>query len=211
VLHLLVAITALAGVLLPWALPRSPGFDPWLFGVLTLLAAVSGLRCVKTASRGAWFVPTDAFVLAGIVTVGGREACAVAIAGVLATTLGLAGRQAPRRVLFNLGTVVVATVGAAAVFSALGGRILAFVAAAAAMFLVNTGLVAGAVALDRSRPWVATWRTTFLPTFPRFALAAMLGAVLAGFASWGEACVLVLGSLPSLSETVAQAVTTTSP
>jgi hypothetical protein len=208
VLSLLVAATALAGALLPWLLPSREGGDPWLLGILALLAAVSGLRCVKPSTRGAWFVPTDAFVLAAIVTVGGRAACAVAVAGVLATTLGVAGKLAFRRILFNVGTVVVATVAASAVFASLGGHILAFLGAATALFLVNTGLVAGAVSLDRARPWVGTWRTTFLPTLPRYLLAATLGAVLAGFASWGTGCLLVLGSLPGLSGTIAQTLTT---
>lgn len=206
-LQLLVAATALGGALLPWLLPSRQGFDPWTFGILVGLAAASGLRCVKTSGRGTWFVPTDAFVLAGIVTVGGRAACAVAVAGVLATSLGAAGRLDSRRVLFNVGTVLVATAAAAAVFVSLGNQAAAFLGAAATLFLVNTALVAGAVALDRSRGWLATWWTTFLPTFPRFALAATLGALLAGFVSWGAACVLVLGSLPSLSEAVARALT----
>jgi len=63
------------------------------------------------------------------------------------------------------------------------------------------------VALDRSRGWVATWRATFLPTLPHFAVAAVLGALLAGFAALGAAYLLVLGPLPSLSGHVTQLLT----
>jgi hypothetical protein len=94
VLSFLVAATALAGALLPWLLPPRENADPWTFGMLLLLAAVSGLRCVKASGKSTWFVPTDAFALAGIVALGGRAACAIALAGVLATTLGAAGKLA---------------------------------------------------------------------------------------------------------------------
>lgn len=206
-LSFLVAATALAGALLPWLLPPRENADPWTFGMLLLLAAVSGLRCVKASGKSTWFVPTDAFALAGIVALGGRAACAIALAGVLATTLGAAGKLAARRAIFNVATVLVATATAAAVLASLGGGIPAFLAAATSLFLVNTGLVAAAVALDRARGWSATWRTMFLPTLPHFAVAAVLGALLAGFAALGAGYLLVLGPLPVLSGHVSRLLT----
>lgn len=205
-LHLLVAATVLAGALLPWALPGSTS-EPVLLAALGLLAAVSGLRHVKPPGRGIWFVPTDAFVLAGVATVGGRAACAVALAGLLGMMCGLIGRLAAERIVFNVGAVLLATVASAACFVSVEARPVAYVAASLAFFLVNTGLVAAAVALHRRNAWGATWRATFLPAAPRFAAAALLGAVLVGLATWHPLGVLALGWIPGLSLTTASTLT----
>jgi hypothetical protein len=200
--NLLIAITALAGALLPWLLPSKASLDPAVLAVLASLAMLAGLRCVKPASGSAWFVPTDAFVLAGIVTVGGRAACVLALAGLLGTVLGLAGRLSAARLVFNSGAVLVATVAAV-----LGYRVLGFAMAAACYFIVNTLLVAAVVALDRSTSWFGTWRRTFLPAVPRFGLAGLLAAALCGLAAWGPAWMLGVGLLPSLSLKAAETVT----
>ena len=200
--NLLIAVTALAGALFPWLLPREAGLDPAVLAVLAALAVVAGMRCVKPSGRSTWFVPTDAFVLAGIVTVGGRAACALALAGLLGTALGLSGRLPTTRLLFNAGAVLVATVAAATGYHALG-----FATAAVCFFLVNTSLVAAVVALDRSTSWLQTWRRTFLPAVPRFGLAALLAAALCGLAHWGPVWMLGVGLLPSLSGKAAETVT----
>src|SRR5262245_55168684 len=160
------------------------------------------MRCVKPAGRGTWFVPTDAFVLAGIVTVGGRAACALALAGLAGTALGLTGTLPTARILFNAGAVLVATAAAATGYQALG-----FAMAAACFFMVNTSLVAAVVALDRSASWIGTWRRTFLPALPRFGVAALLAAALCGLAAWGPLWMLGVGLLPSLSLKAAETVT----
>ena len=200
--NLLIAATGIAGALLPWLLPRETTPNSLALAILAMLAVVAGLRCVKPAGRSTWFVPTDAFVLAGIVTVGGRAACALALAGLAGTALGLAGRLPATRMFFNAGTVLVATVAAATSYRSLG-----FAGAAACFFLVNTALVAAVVALDRSAGWMATWRRTFLPALPRFGMAALLGAALCGLATWGPAWMLGVGLLPSLSVRAAETVT----
>jgi hypothetical protein len=200
--NFLVSTTALAGASLPWLLPQAQSPGAVVLAILAGLALMAGLRCVKPSGRGAWFVPTDAFVLAGIVTVGGRAACALALAGLAGTALGLAGRLPTVRMLFNAGTVLVATVAAATSYRALG-----FATAAACFFVVNTALVAAVVALDRNAGWVATWRRTFLPALPRFGVAALLAAALCGLAAWGPGWMLGVGLLPSLSGRTAETVT----
>ena len=200
--NLLIAATGIAGALLPWLLPRKADLDAFALGILALLVLVAGLRCVKPAGRSTWFVPTDAFVLAGIATVGGRAACALALAGLAGTALGLAGRLPTVRMLFNAGAVLVATAAAATSYRALG-----FATAAACFFVVNTALVAAVVALDRNAGWVATWRRTFLPALPRFGVAALLAAALCGLAAWGPGWMLGVGLLPSLSGRTAETVT----
>ena len=118
--NLYVAATVAAGALLPWLLPAEKAPDRGILAVLGALTLVAGLRCVKPRGRETWFVPTDAFVLAGIVTLGGRLACALALVGLLGTTLGLAGRLPLPRIAFNAGAVVVATVAAANASARLG-------------------------------------------------------------------------------------------
>ena len=205
--NLLIAATSIAGAVLPWLLPREPRVDSVALAMLTLLALVAGLRCIKAAGGHTWFVPTDAFVLAAIVTVGGRAACLVALAGLMGALLGVAGRLAPSRLIFNTGAVLLATVAAAAGHRSFQGRALPFVAAALCYFAVNTTLVAAVVALDRGGGWLSTWRRTFLPTMPRFALAAVLGGALCGLAVWGPSWMLVLGLLPAVSGTLAETLT----
>ena len=205
--NLLVGTTALAGVLLPWLLPPGQSPDVRVLAILAVLALLAGLRCVKPAPHGAWFVPTDAFVLAAVVTMGGRMASAVALIGLAGTVLGLAGPLPLARLLFNAGAVVVATVAASATYLALDDRAVAFAGAAACFFLVNTVLVAAVMALDRSRGLLGTWRDNFLRAIPHFALAAVLGGALCGLASWGPGWMLALGLLPSLSGTMAESLT----
>jgi hypothetical protein len=200
--NVLIGATALAGALLPWLLPREAGLDPVVLVVLAALAVVAGMRCVKPTGHNTWFVPTDAFVLAGVVTLGGRAACALALAGLAGTALGLSGRLPVSRIFFNAGAVLVATVAAATLYRSMG-----LAAAAACFFLVNTFLVAAVVALDRSASWLGTWRRTFLPAVPRFGVAALLAAALCGLAAWGPAWMLGVGLLPSLSLKAAETVT----
>jgi hypothetical protein len=202
-----VGTTALAGALLPWLLSQEPRPDALVVAILSVLALMAGLRCVKPPSRRAWFVPTDAFVLAAVVTLGGRMASAVALLGLAGTASGLAGRLPLTRLLFNAGNVVVATVAASATYLALGQRSVAFAAAAACFFVVNTVLVAAVMALDRSSSWITTWRENFVRAIPHFALAAVLGGALCGLASWGPGWMLALGLLPCLSGTMAESLT----
>ena len=126
-LHVLIAVTALLGAMVPWLLPpaAAAGAEPWTLGVLTLLAALSGMRCVKPAGRGTWFVPTDAFVLAGIVTVGGRAAARSRCAGVLATSVGVA-KAGPAAHPVQLGSVLMATAAGAAVLRGLPSGVTGF-------------------------------------------------------------------------------------
>lgn len=205
--NLLVSTTALAGALLPWLLPQAQSPGAVVLAILAVLTLMAGLRCVKPSGRGAWFVPTDAFVLAAVVTAGGRTASAVALVGLAGTALGVAGPVPLARLLFNAGAVVVATVAASASYLALGSRGLAFAGAAVCFFVVNTVLVAAVMALDRSRGLLGTWRDNFLRAIPHFALAAVLGGALCGLASWGPGWMLALGLLPALSGTMAESLT----
>jgi diguanylate cyclase (GGDEF)-like protein/putative nucleotidyltransferase with HDIG domain len=99
-------------------------------------------------------------------------------------TLGARGRNPRHRVVFSIASL---TVTAAAASLPLGAALgtdgsLAALARAAAVvapvyFLVNTALVAGAIALATRQPLVAAWRRNFLWSAPSYLVGAALAAV----------------------------------
>jgi hypothetical protein len=80
-----------------------------------------------------------------------------------------------RRLAFNLGAVFLSTLAASGVFRAAGGghpdqSLISMVRplgiATVIYFLVNTGLVAAAISLEKNQPYARTWRVTFMWTLP---------------------------------------------
>lgn len=112
-----------------------------------------------------------------------------------------ARRSPVHRSLFNLGTVSLASLAAALLFeleaggalsslvadvlglaagpaSALATTILGFVAGAG-YFLVNTGLVSAALAIEGREPWWRVWHERFRWLLPHYVVYGFVGAVMA--------------------------------
>lgn len=117
-----------------------------------------------------------------IVTAGADLAMAIAAVGVVVQcTLRVRRRQPWYRAAFSVATVALAVQAAGWTWAALGGTIaepslattvLPLAAAAIPYFAINSGLIAGAIALSSGASPSALWQQTFLRTAPGFLATA---------------------------------------
>jgi PAS domain S-box-containing protein len=166
--------------------------DPILFAALLCCSCVTSTWKVTLplapASRATLSVSYAADLMA-LLLLGPEPAIIVALAGAF-TQCTIRARQFEPwyRTVFSLAAEAVTMVATGMVYAWLGGRAgsLDFetlpgplVGAIATYFFVNTGLVAGAIALSvRQSPWVI-WRDGFLWSGPSFMVAGGAGAVAA--------------------------------
>ncbi|OLC56274.1 MAG: hypothetical protein AUH92_00570, partial [Acidobacteria bacterium 13_1_40CM_4_69_4] len=147
------------------------------------------------------------FVFTSLILLGTPAAVlTAAISGVTASLLRRRPRPPLHRILFNAAELSVSTAVAGSIFHLAGGTLgpldrggewLAVVLAAAAFFVANSCLVAGAVSVTDDLPFFQNWRTNFLWTGPAYLAGAFLGAGLSvGYQRFGT---LALGmSVPLL-------------
>jgi signal transduction histidine kinase len=120
----------------------------------------------------------------------------VALVGLTGVLVRPGRRIDPMRTAFNLGAVMLASSAASWAFLGTGGRVGGslmasfgpLAAATAAYFLVNTGLVTFAIALQQRPPVMEVWRETFQWTtvsyFTGLTLAATMIAALQAWGLW---------------------------
>ena len=187
-LYVCVMIVA-GGICLFLALPRidlsSPG---WLAALLVvgLATATVHLPLPLTQSRSSMSV-SHAVVVMAMLTSGPAAAVLLVVATTLVqSTVRTRLASRPHRTLFNIGSLAVTVTLAAGTYSYLrvdhgnwldtvGGPLAC---AELVYFLVNTVLVATAVALTTRQPLVRVWRSDFMWTSPGY----FLGAIAAGTA-----------------------------
>jgi len=172
--------------------------------LLVGLATLAGARPVHIPTLRHEITASHPFIFLALATVGSLAAALVALAGVVGAALGRRGRL-PLTIhfVFNLGTVVLSTAAAAGAFLVAGGRpgqalpalILPLVAATAAYFITNSGLVAGAIALETKQGLFSTWRTSFVWAAVPFATGLTLAIAMLAVLDTSLLWVLVL-SLP---------------
>ena len=173
------ALAAAIGLVASWSIRVDfPG--PWGIGVLLFVAFL--LQVSATDSRGGGAEGSLSFIvhLAAGVLFGGFWGAVVAGVSTLLSQVGR--RRETMKVVFNVAQRVASTTAAMIVFGWLGGTvppdilvpgnavdtgllvltILAFLGAAAIYFVVNSALVAGAVALSSQKRWGDVWTTTYL-------------------------------------------------
>jgi signal transduction histidine kinase/CheY-like chemotaxis protein len=145
--------------------------DPWAGTfLLATLIALAGATPVRVPGIKSSVTVTEPFMLTALAAYGPFPACLVATAGVLGSMLGRSSRGRPVNVAFNLGNVVCSTALASVAYLTIGGvpgtpfgaQAFPMVVATTVFFLVNTGLVSAAVALDTGRSITATWRASSL-------------------------------------------------
>jgi signal transduction histidine kinase/CheY-like chemotaxis protein len=166
-----VAIVDLAALALFLSFLRHAPPDSWvgtlLLATLVVLAAATPVRLPRMRTT---ISATDPFVFTALAAYGALPACVVALAGIGGSTLGRERTLHVRHLLFNAGNVTLSTALAALAFlgthgvsggspSQLVGPLLA---AASVYFLTNTGLVTGAIVLDRGGRFLPTWRSSAL-------------------------------------------------
>ena len=189
----LATVILTGGLVLAWSvidLAVRPIAPQWL--MLLALTGVSGWATLRLRAIPASFSISDTFTIAAALLFGPAAGAVTVSADALVMSLRLAagGRQPARvRVLFNVTVPALTMWIAAQVFFTTAGvgplahqpgtirRVLAPLALFALLyFVLNTGLVATAVALERRANLIAIWRNHFAPLW----LTYFGGASLAG-------------------------------
>ncbi len=142
-------------------------------------------------------------------TIAGVALFDVRVALLLAVTTSVvewSARRSPlHHVLFNIGGLSLAGCAAGGVFALareLSTRQLAFdtagIVAGGVYFLVNTGLLATALALEGHEDWLAAWRQRFTWLVPHYLVYGLVAALIAvGYHAIGKEALLVF-ALPLL-------------
>ena len=178
----------------PTAYPR-----PVLFAALIVLACLTSLWKVNlpiaTASGSTLSVSYAADLMA-LLLLGLQPAIIVAVAGVLMQCSYKVKRSYPLyRTLFSAAAEVLTMTATGIVYQQLGGSLVPLhiaglakplVGAIAAYFIVNTSLVAGAIALTSGRSFFTVWRDDFLWSGASFMVAGSAGAMAAVVVARGE-------------------------
>jgi hypothetical protein len=159
------AIVVAAGVAIALLPAGSTRVDMLALTVLILLSVVAGARPVRFVGKGNEITATHSAIICSLVVLGAIPALLTATAG-LVSSLAVRQRRAKTiRIIFNCAGVLFSTAVAAHLFFALGGvpgeiRQTLFwplFAATAAYYVLNTGLVSMAVALERGLSFRKVW------------------------------------------------------
>jgi len=179
--------------------------DPVLFISLTVFACVTAMWKVTlpiAVANGSTLSASYAAIMTSLLLLGPRHAALVAVAA--AITQCCYKPKAPYpiyRTIFSAAAFVIAISVTGAVYAVLGGATpptasfaLAkpLVGAIGTYFLVNTSLVAGAIALSSNRTFAETWGRDFLLSAANFMVAGTAGAVTALVVQRGELWVAVV-------------------
>ena len=153
-----------------------------LWGVLALLSlvAIGQALAVEVLDSGTISV-TAVGALAGVATFGPRVALPVAV--VVCAVDWSARRGKPYKVVFNVGTITISSLAAAAVFAGLPEQEWLFaaggIAAGALYYAVNAGLMTSAVALETTDRWLETFRARFAWLLPHYLVYGVVGGMIA--------------------------------
>jgi signal transduction histidine kinase/CheY-like chemotaxis protein len=194
-----VLVVAIAGAYaLGQAMPRALP-EPLLFAGLLIASCLTSIWKVNLPlplSSGSTLSVSYAADLMALLLLGPKPAVVIAVAGVLAQcTIKVKAPYPAYRTLFSMAEVAVAMTATGAVYTMLGGPIppldvnlLAkpLVGAIATYFIVNTGLVAGAIAASSGRSWWNVWRVEFLWSSASFMVAGAAGAAASVVIARGE-------------------------
>jgi signal transduction histidine kinase/ActR/RegA family two-component response regulator len=194
-----VLVVAVAGAYaLAYAFPRTFP-EPFLFlGLLTAacLTSIWKVTLPLPLTSGSTLSVSYAADLMALLLLGPKPAVAIAVAGVLAQcTIKVKAPYPPYRTLFSMAGEALAMTATGAVYTILGGPVVPvgfallakpLVGAIATYFIVNTGLVAGAIAASSGRSWWSVWRVEFLWSSASFMVAGTAGAAAAVVIARGE-------------------------
>ena len=180
------------------AIPR-PVPEPLLFFGLLIAACLTSIWKVTlpiSLSSGSTLSVSYAADLMALLLLGPKPAIVIAVAGVLAQcTIKVKAQYPIYRTLFSMAGEALSMTATGLVYTWLGGStapvdfaLLArpLVGAIGTYFVVNTGLVAGAIAASSGRSWWNVWRVEFLWISASFMVAGTAGAVAAVVIARGE-------------------------
>ncbi|MDH4062845.1 MAG: ATP-binding protein, partial [Acidobacteriota bacterium] len=174
-----------AGVaLLVLEAPLSAQADPrWLLGLIVVAVATSLFK-VRLPGSGATMTLGNALGFLGIASIGSHATAVAMMVGIWTQCTYRTGDKPAmdvRRRLFSMACGVITVEAAGWAFAALGGvpgepatspLAAPLAAAALAYFGVNTGLVAGAIALSTRQTLANAWHRNFLWAAPNYFISA---------------------------------------
>jgi len=173
--------------LFPLTYPR-----PLLFLLLLVAACVTSVWKVNmpiSQASGSTLSVAHAAEFTSLLLLGPKHAMLIAVvAAVTQCTVRVKQPYPLYRTIFSAAMKALTMVATAWVFTRLGGQLVPFdfptmsealVCAMAAYFVVNSGLVTGAIALSTGRPLLKVWREDFLWSGVSFMAASTAGAVAA--------------------------------
>ncbi len=179
---------------IPLSYPR-----PVLFVFLVALSCITSAWKVTlplSLLSGSTLSVSYAADLTALLLLGPRAAVVVAVAGALMQgTINVRQRYPAYRNAFNMSEEALTMVATGLAYVALGGPVgptdLGLIArpvvgAIGTYFAVNTGLIAGVIALSTGRTWWQVWRQEFLWTASSFMVAGSAGALAAVVIQRGE-------------------------
>jgi signal transduction histidine kinase/CheY-like chemotaxis protein len=165
---------------------------PVLLGALIIVACLTSIWKVNlpiSLASGSTLSVSYAANLTSLLLLGMPHALVVAVAGVWTQCTIKVKQQYPLyRTVFSTSAEAITMVATGLVYTWVGGTRGQFdlsnlpkplVAAIATYFLVNTGLVAGAIALSTRKSFERVWREDFLWSAASFVVAGTAGAVAA--------------------------------
>ena len=179
-------VTISMGGILAGAIGFAVGGSEDLIGLLAVIALVAGGQALSLELDGGSISVSAVGALAGAALFGPQAALPLAVA--IAAVDWSARRTPVYQLLFNVGALSLASLAAAAVFQgggAEGGTIDTLVTAAAGLaaggvyFVVNTGLLAGAMALEGHDSWRRVWTERFSWLLPHYVAFGAVGGAIA--------------------------------
>jgi PAS domain S-box-containing protein len=172
---------------------------PVMFAILLISACLTSAWKVNlpgSLSSGSTLSVSYAADLAALLLLGPEQAMIVAISGALTQCTFNVKRPYPRyRTIFSLAAEAITILATWRAYTSLGGVTELFYSAAlpkaiagtiVTYFVVNTALVAGAIASSTRRPLWKVWRDNFLWSGPSFMVAGAAGALSAMIIQHGD-------------------------
>ena len=155
-----------------------------ILGLLAVIALVAGGQALALELEGGSISVSAVGALAGAAIAGPKAALPLAVA---TAAVEWSSRRTPAyQLLFNIGALSFASLAAAAVFS-LGGSngfeklimAAAGLVAGGVYFVVNTGLLSGAMALEGHDSWRRVWNERFSWLLPHYVAFGAVGGAIA--------------------------------
>jgi diguanylate cyclase (GGDEF)-like protein/putative nucleotidyltransferase with HDIG domain len=187
----LVALVSIAGLVAGIA-GAFLGTNDDLLGLIAIIILVGGGQALSLEMEAGSISVSAVGALAGAALFGPRAALPLAVATVAVEWSSR--RDAWYYVLFNIGALSLASLAAAAVFSIgsnetpTGELVIAAagLVAGGAYFVVNTGLLSGAMALEGHDKWKSVWNERFSWLLPHYvAFGAVGGAIALAYSAIG--------------------------
>jgi diguanylate cyclase (GGDEF)-like protein/putative nucleotidyltransferase with HDIG domain len=169
-----------------------------LVGMLTLAVLVGIGQAFALETQQGSISVSAVGVIVGAALFGPRVALVLALTtSVVEWSLR---RTELHRLVFNVGTVTLASEAAAGIFAVLGSRgiqtAVAGVVAGLAYFVVNTGLLSLAIALDRNATSRTVWRERFSWLLPHYLGYGLIASVVTGGYHLGGAYAFAVFAVP---------------